>query len=183
MTSVGKKSHTRKTINLSKKLNKSVKQKMNQKSQQGQKSQKEQKIIILTFLTFLNTVKLFHWKTFQYSIHKATDDLYSKLGDNIDKFVEVMLGKKNDHNRNNNINNNPVGFLRIDLSKIHSLPLHDFNHTSDFLDEVRKFKQFILSFDKNIFLMKMTMSNQDLFTIRDEILADLNQFLYLSTLS
>jgi hypothetical protein len=27
------------------------------------------------------------------------------------------------------------------------------------------------------------MSNQDLFTIRDEMLADINQFLYLSTLS
>ena len=32
-------------------------------------------------------IKLFHWKTHSYSTHKATDELYSKLNDDIDKFV------------------------------------------------------------------------------------------------
>jgi hypothetical protein len=160
MTSVRKKSYTRKihTIN---RVNKNVKQ--------------NQKTVILTFLTFLNTVKLFHWKTFQYSIHKATDDLYSKIGENIDRFVEVMLGKKNNGSDGSNPN------LRIDLLGVRSIPLKDFKHVNHFLDEVQKFKQFLLSFERMGFMKEM--SNQDLFTIRDEMLADINQFLYLSTLS
>ena len=128
-----------------------------------------QKIVILTFLTFLNTVKLFHWKTFQYSIHKATDELYSKLGENIDRFVEVMLGSSSHTN------------LRIDLVGVRSLPLHDFKQIDNFLDEVQKFKMFLLSFEKMGCMRESP--NQDLFTIRDELLADVNQFLYLSTLS
>ena len=43
------------------------------------------------FLEMLNTIKLFHWKTYSYATHKATDDLYAKLGDNIDKFIEFLL--------------------------------------------------------------------------------------------
>ena len=30
----------------------------------------------------LNTIKLYHWKTYSYATHKATDDLYSKIGEN-----------------------------------------------------------------------------------------------------
>ena len=161
MVSVRKKSYTRKihTIN---RVNKSVKQ--------------SQKTVILTFLTFLNTVKLFHWKTFQYSIHKATDELYSKIGENIDRFVEVMLGKKKNGSDDGS---NPN--LRIDLLGVRSIPLKDFKHVNHFLDEVQKFKQFLLSFERMGFMKEM--SNQDLFTFRDEMLADVNQFLYLSTLA
>ena len=50
--------------------------------------------IVHTFLIMLNTVKLYHWKTTSYATHKATDDLYAKIGDLIDHFVEVMLGKE-----------------------------------------------------------------------------------------
>ena len=41
----------------------------------------------------LNVVKIYHWKTFSYATHKATDELYEELNENIDKFVEVLLGK------------------------------------------------------------------------------------------
>ena len=53
----------------------------------------QQKIVTM-FLQMLNTVKLYHWKTTSYSQHKATDELYSNLNENIDSFVEIMLGKK-----------------------------------------------------------------------------------------
>ena len=46
------------------------------------------------FLQLLMTVKVYHWKTKSYSEHKATDELYHELNEYIDKFVEVMLGKK-----------------------------------------------------------------------------------------
>ena len=47
--------------------------------------------IVQTFLEMLNTVKLYHWKTHSYAQHKATDELYSKLNENIDTFVEILL--------------------------------------------------------------------------------------------
>ena len=36
--------------------------------------------VVKVFLQILNTVKLYHWKTKSFAIHKATDELYSKLG-------------------------------------------------------------------------------------------------------
>ena len=41
----------------------------------------------------LNMVKLYHWKTDSFSQHKATDELYESLNLNIDRFVEVLMGK------------------------------------------------------------------------------------------
>ena len=49
--------------------------------------------IVIMFLRMLNTVKLYHWRTYSHSQHKASDDLYSNLNSNIDTFVETMLGK------------------------------------------------------------------------------------------
>ena len=49
--------------------------------------------IVVKFLETLNTIKLFHWKTHSYATHKATDELYSKINENVDTFVEVLLGK------------------------------------------------------------------------------------------
>ena len=48
-------------------------------------------------LELLMTVKLYHWNTKSYSTHKATDDLYSSLNDNIDKFIEVYMGTMEKH--------------------------------------------------------------------------------------
>ena len=141
-----------------------------------------QQRIVIMFLQMLNTIKLYHWKTSSYAQHKATDALYSNLNGHIDTFVEVMLGKKkNGSIESSNQNHNPN--LRIDLLGVRSIPLKDFKHVNHFLVEVQKFKQFLLSFEKMKFMKEKEMSNQDLFTIRDEMLADVNQFLYLSTLA
>ena len=50
-------------------------------------------VLIRTFLEMLNIVKLYHWRTHSYAEHKATDELYAKLNEHIDTFVEVLLGK------------------------------------------------------------------------------------------
>ena len=55
------------------------------------KSTKEE--LVNLFLELLMIVKVYHWKTKSYAEHIATDELYSTLNENIDKFVEVMLGK------------------------------------------------------------------------------------------
>jgi DNA-binding ferritin-like protein len=129
-----------------------------------QSIQKFEQEIVIKYLSLLNTVKIYHWKTHSYASHKATDELYSKLNKDIDHFVEVLLGK---------IGN------RVDLTKVKSIPIHDFTSLEQMKKEVVSFKSYLVNLDSN--KVMRSMSNSDLFNIRDEILADLNQFLYLLT--
>ena len=123
-----------------------------------------QKQITIVFLEMLMMVKLFHWKTHSYATHKATDDLYDSLNDNMDKFIEVLLGKSGS---------------RIDLMNNKSIPLIDLNSQESLKSKIMSFKSYLVGLDNNKALS--TMSNSDLFNIRDEILGDLNKFLYLLT--
>ena len=120
--------------------------------------------VTVYFLEMLMMIKLFHWKTHSYAIHKATDELYERLNKNIDRFVEVLLGKTES---------------RIYLSNNKSLTLYDLNNIELFKNKIYEFKNYLVDLNENTFIKKM--SNADLLTIRDEILADLNQFLYLLT--
>ena len=120
--------------------------------------------IIIKFLEILNMIKLYHWGTLSYATHKATDELYAKLNENIDSFVEVMIGKDG---------------KRIDLSHNKSISLKASNSINDFKREIENFKLFLVNLDDSILKSK---SNTDLFNIRDELLANLNQFTYLLTL-
>lgn len=121
-----------------------------------------EKEITKVFLEIIIMIKLWHWKTHSYATHKATDELYGNLNKSMDKFIEVLLGKTN---------------TRIDFSKQKSLPLLDFTNTGAFKNKIFWFKSYLVDLDKNNFMKKM--SNTDLLNIRDEILANLNQFLYL----
>ena len=120
--------------------------------------------IVTMYLQMLNTVKLYHWKTYSHSQHKATDELYSNLNSNIDTFVETLLGKTGG---------------RVNLTKQKTLPLLDNTNLTDFTKEVSKYKNFLINMSKDSELN--STSNSDLLNIRDEILGNLNQFTYLLT--
>jgi DNA-binding ferritin-like protein len=107
-------------------------------------------------------IKLYHWKTHSYATHKATDELYTKLNENMDHFVEVLLGKSG---------------LRTDLTHNKSLTLLDLTSPEALKKEIYSFKGYLVGLNNNKAMQEM--SNTDLFNIRDEILGDLNQFLYL----
>jgi DNA-binding ferritin-like protein len=123
----------------------------------------EQKIVV-KFLEMLNVVKIFHWKTDIFAIHTATDKLYESLNEHIDSFIEVLLGKSGG---------------RIDLTKVNTVPLEDFTELSQFKKKINSYKKFLIDLNKSNKLSSELDS--DLFNIRDEILGDLNQFLYLMT--
>ena len=123
-----------------------------------------QKEITVIFFEMLMMVKLYHWKTFSYATHKATDELYSKLNENIDRFMEVLLGKSGQ---------------RTDLMDHKNIRLFDLNSPESLKKKVEEFKSYLVDLDYKEDLKKM--SNADLYTIRDELLADMNQFLYLLT--
>ncbi len=45
------------------------------------------------FLGLLGQIKLYHWATMSYVIHKALDELHSSLSSSTDKLIEVYMGK------------------------------------------------------------------------------------------
>ena len=121
--------------------------------------------VVCKFLEMLNNIKLYHWKTYSYATHKATDELYTSLGVNIDKFVEVLLGKAQN---------------RIKM-RTKNIPIKDMNSPQEFKREIDSYKSYLVNLSNNKALGAGGMTNSDLLNIRDEILADLNQFLYLFT--
>lgn len=123
-----------------------------------------QETIVTTFLQMLNTVKIYHWKTHNYAQHKATDDLYSKLNENIDSFVEIMLGKNG---------------TRVNITGKKCLPLLDYTNVEDFKKEIERYKTFLISMNKDAGLN--ITNNSDLLNVRDELLGNMNQFTYLLT--
>ena len=123
-----------------------------------------QKEITVKFLEMLLMVKLFHWKTHSFATHKATDDLYTKLNANIDSFIEVLLGKSG---------------LRTDLLSNKNIRLVDLSSQESLKREIEGFKGYLVGLNNSKAMKQMT--NTDLFNIRDTILGDLNQFLYLLT--
>jgi DNA-binding ferritin-like protein len=143
---------------------KNVTRKIKQVQKKTSSSQKFEQGMVLAFLGMLNTVKLFHWKTTSFATHKATDELYSQLNKSIDNFVEILLGKFGN---------------RVNLTKVKSIPLCDFSTQEQFIKKVMQYKEFLVSLDSNS-AMK-SMSNTDLYNIRDEMLGHFNQLLYLLT--
>ena len=130
-----------------------------------QSQMKTEKAIALTFIEMLNTIKLHHWKTMSFATHKATDELYSKLNENIDTFVEIMLGKSGG---------------RINLTNVRSIPIYDFNDETTFKRKIESYRAFLTNLTMNSNIMH---DNTDLFNVRDELLGNLNQFMYLLTFS
>ena len=123
-----------------------------------------QKEITVIFLEILLTIKLYHWKTYSYATHKATDQLYEELNESIDKFIEVLLGEKKN---------------RINLMNKKSISLNDLDSQSKLENKIESYKKYFLNLNNNKAMNQML--DTGLFNIRDEILEQLNQFLYLLT--
>jgi hypothetical protein len=80
----------------------------------------------------------------------------------MDTFVEILLGKTG---------------MRTELTRNKTIRLDDLTSIDDLKREVVAFKGYLMSLNDNAAMKKM--ANTDLFNIRDTILGDMNQFLYL----
>jgi hypothetical protein len=67
--------------------------------------------------------------------------------------------------------------MRTELTRDKTIRLNDLTSIDELKREVGAFKSYLLSLNDNAALKKM--ANPDLFNIRDTILGDMNQFLYL----
>lgn len=113
-----------------------------------------------------NQIKVYHWRTLIFSRHKASDDLYSTLNELIDRFIEALQGR-----------------LIVETTKLNyripipskKIKLIDYND-STIMSLLGSFKQFLEG------EMKSISEYTDLANIRDEMLALINNNIYLFTL-
>ena len=101
-------------------------------------------------------VKLHHWQTHDYSVHKATDNLHEALSEQVDSFVEKLLGSK--HTRANLVD----------------LRMRSFNTLPALKRRVEFYKRYLQGMPASL--------GTDLLNIRDELLGSLNQFSYMLSL-
>jgi hypothetical protein len=117
--------------------------------------------IVVALLQFQLQFKILHWQTFSEARHIAYGNIYNSLGENIDEFVEVMMGK----------------YGRFELPdegsdmKIFNLKKVEIN---SFLSAAI---EFLISLTKQLDQERDT----DLLNIRDEMLGDVNKLKYLLT--
>lgn len=115
------------------------------------------------FLQLRNQIKLYHWQTRVYARHIATDKILESLDKTIDSFVEIYIGK--------------YGRPRI-TGKNASLALQNLTEAgaTRLIHAAVRYMQGPLTRSLN------PAADTDLINLRDELLGDLNQLLYLFTL-
>jgi hypothetical protein len=114
------------------------------------------------FLHLRDQIKLYHWQTRIYSRHIATDNVLEKLEKSIDSYVEIYIGK--------------YGRPKVS-GKNASITLHNLSEAgaTRLVNAAVKYLQGPLT-------KTLKPIDTDLMNVRDEIIADLNQLLYLFTL-
>lgn len=114
------------------------------------------------FLQLRNQIKLYHWQTREYSQHIATDKAVEQLDTLIDKYVEVFIGK----------------YGRPKITKKHGcFSLYNMTEAG-----IVKIIKAAVRYMNGPVTKSLKKEDTDLANIRDEIVADLNQLLYLFTL-
>ena len=117
--------------------------------------------LVLFFFELQMNVKLYHWTTDSYSNHKATNKLLDNLSDLIDSFVEKYMG----------------AYSRPVIKSGSSIPIQNMTKTK--YVKLLKTAQEYLRGD----LEKIISKNTELLNIRDEMLGELDQAIYFSTLN
>ena len=116
---------------------------------------------VLFFFELQMNVKMYHWTTESYSNHKATNKLLDKLSDLIDSFIEKYMG----------------AYSRPVMKSGSNVLIQNMTKTK--YVKLLKTAQEYLRGD----LEKVISKNSELLNIRDEMLAELDQALYFSTLN
>ncbi len=115
------------------------------------------------FLQMREQIKVYHWQTKSYSRHKATDGVVDALDESIDKYVEVYMGK--------------YGRPRL-TARTNTIKIQNLSEAS----VVRFIKSCIAQLTGPLIKGLKPERDSDLINLRDEMLGELNQLLYLFTL-
>ncbi len=114
------------------------------------------------FLHLKDQIKLYHWQTRVYSRHIATDKALIELDKSIDSFVEIYIAKYGRPRMSSS-----TGVIRLqNLTEAGATKL---------IKSAVRYLQVSLS-------KRLKAGDTDLISIRDDIITELNQLLYLFTL-
>jgi hypothetical protein len=114
------------------------------------------------FFTMRDQIKLYHWQTLSFSRHKATDAAIEKLDALIDSYAEVYFGS--------------YGRPKL-TAKTNTVVLKNMNEKS-----IIPFVESCISYIAGPMSKSLSKKDTDLMNIRDEMLAELHQLLYLFSL-
>jgi len=114
------------------------------------------------FLQLRDQLKLYHWQTRVYARHIATDKLLKTLEKSIDSYVEIYIGK--------------YGRTKVS-GKNSSITLQNLSEAG-----ASRMITAAIRYLRGPLTKTLTQNDTDLINIRDEIIGDLNQLLYLFTL-
>ena len=117
--------------------------------------------IIKVFFHMKLNIKMYHWSTLSYARHKASDELFDKLISHIDTFTEVFIGK----------------YQRPVIGSDFDIPVLQYSEEA-IVDLLKSYTSYL----SNELPKHLQSCDTDLLNIRDEMLADFNQTLYLFTL-
>jgi len=114
------------------------------------------------FLNLRDHIKLYHWQTHVYARHIATDDMLKSFEKSIDSFVEIYIGK--------------YGRPKI-TGKNAEITLHNLTEPG-----VIRVINAAIKYLQGPLTKSLKAVDSDLINIRDEMIGELNQLLYLFTL-
>jgi len=114
------------------------------------------------FLQMRDQIKLYHWQTRIYARHIATDNILKELEERIDSFVEVYIGK--------------YGRPRI-TGKNASITLQNLTEAG-----ATRLIRSSITYLQGPLTKSLHPTDTDLVNIRDELIGQLHQLLYLFTL-
>lgn len=116
--------------------------------------------MVTGLLEMQQQLRILHWQTKAYARHKAYGKTYDELGDLIDEFMEVHMGKYGRFE---------LGGGAIQLKNLDEV---------DVGSSLNEYNDFLISFNEQLDSEK----DSDLLNIRDEMMAKVNRLKYLLTL-
>ena len=119
--------------------------------------------LVQFFFAIEHTIKLYHWQTKSFSRHKATDSLVGTIIDVTDRFMEVYQGK------------DKYGKLSLTMDLPTTISILNDNNATNYLKDIATA---LMHFEKN---GVVSTDDTDLLNIRDELLAAVNNTIYLFT--
>ena len=119
----------------------------------------------MKFMSVRTNIKFYHWRTSFFAAHKSSDEFLSKFDENIDKIVEYIQGSRG---------------TRVILSNCsEGFELYDVNDTN-IVAYLNHFKLWLTT----IFTKSLdSKTDVDILALRDEVVGDINQFIYLLSFS
>jgi hypothetical protein len=111
--------------------------------------------LVCRFYSFIIKIKLLHWKTNSFAVHKSTDQLLIALEPNFDRIMETYMGLKDEKVIEGN---KAIKIVQVE--------------DADYLKCLSEFETYLISIS-----LSESFNN-----IRDDILSDINVAKYLTNL-